>query len=162
MFCRAEVDRGQIGVGGDDANVERIYPENLSDDVSQNRIRALPDIDRATHHADATLTGTATLHLPDEGGAATVDVVNDPSQGEVETVTGLAVPLWVTGGSLSDVKPGRTIVASTDSLAADAFGWEELLERKGEPLPAYFGKSAARKVGDPDWRGHLVKEVQVG
>src|SRR5204862_6392823 len=32
-----------------------------------------------------------------------------------------------TGGSLSDVKVGRTIVASTDSLAADAFGWEELL-----------------------------------
>jgi uncharacterized protein (DUF362 family) len=67
-----------------------------------------------------------------------------------------------TGGSLSDVKPGRTIVASTDSLAADAFGWEELLERKSEPLPAYFAKSAARKVGDPGWRNRLVKEVQVG
>jgi uncharacterized protein (DUF362 family) len=67
-----------------------------------------------------------------------------------------------TGGSLSDVKAGRTIVASTDSLAADAFGWEELLERKGEPLPAYFAKSAARKVGDPAWRNRLVKEVQIG
>jgi uncharacterized protein (DUF362 family) len=67
-----------------------------------------------------------------------------------------------TGGSLSDVKPGRTIVASTDSLAADAFGWEELLERKGEPLPTYFAKSAARKAGDPGWRSRLVKEVQIG
>jgi uncharacterized protein (DUF362 family) len=67
-----------------------------------------------------------------------------------------------TGGSLSDVKPGRTIVASTDSLAADAFGWEELLERRSEPLPAYFAKSAARKVGDPAFRNRLVKEVQVG
>jgi uncharacterized protein (DUF362 family) len=67
-----------------------------------------------------------------------------------------------TGGSLSDVKAGRTIVASTDSLAADAFGWEELLERKGEALPAYFAKSAARKVGDPAWRARLVKEVSVG
>jgi uncharacterized protein (DUF362 family) len=67
-----------------------------------------------------------------------------------------------TGGSLSDVKPGRTIVASTDSLAADAFGWEELLERKSEPLPAYFAKSAARKVGDPAFRERLIKEVQVG
>jgi uncharacterized protein (DUF362 family) len=67
-----------------------------------------------------------------------------------------------TGGSLADVKVGRTIVASTDSLAADAFGWEELLERKGEALPAYFAKSAARKTGDPAWRNRLHKEVQVG
>jgi uncharacterized protein (DUF362 family) len=67
-----------------------------------------------------------------------------------------------TGGSLSDVKEGHTIVASTDSLAADAFGWEQLLERKGEALPAYFAKSAARKVGDPNWRARLVKEVQTG
>jgi uncharacterized protein (DUF362 family) len=67
-----------------------------------------------------------------------------------------------TGGSLGDVKAGRTIVASTDSLSADAFGWSELLERKGEELPAYFARSAARKLGDPDWRAHAVKEVQVG
>jgi uncharacterized protein (DUF362 family) len=67
-----------------------------------------------------------------------------------------------TGGSLSDVKVGRTIVASTDSLAADAFGWEELLERKSEALPAYFAKSAARKVGDPAFRKRLIKEIQVG
>src|SRR5204862_5582772 len=32
-----------------------------------------------------------------------------------------------TGGSLSDVKLGQTVVASTDSLAADAFGWDHLL-----------------------------------
>jgi uncharacterized protein (DUF362 family) len=67
-----------------------------------------------------------------------------------------------TGGSLSDVKVGETIVASTDSLAADAFGWDNLLERKSEPLPAYFAKSAARKLGDPNWKAHSVKEVQVG
>jgi uncharacterized protein (DUF362 family) len=67
-----------------------------------------------------------------------------------------------TGGSLSDVKVGRTIVASTDSLAADAFGWDELLERKGEALPAYFARSAARKLGDPGWKARHVKEVQIG
>ena len=67
-----------------------------------------------------------------------------------------------TGGSLADVKEGRTIVASTDSLAADAFGWDDLLERKGEPLPAYFAKAAARGLGNPDWRLTNVKEVQVG
>jgi uncharacterized protein (DUF362 family) len=67
-----------------------------------------------------------------------------------------------TGGSLGDVKVGQTIVASTDSLAADAYGWDNLLERKSEALPAYFAKSAARKLGDPKWSAHGVKEVQVG
>ncbi len=67
-----------------------------------------------------------------------------------------------TGGSLSDVKAGRTLVASTDSLAADAFGWDELLERKGEPLPAYFAKAAQRGLGVPEWKTLRVKEEQVG
>lgn len=67
-----------------------------------------------------------------------------------------------TGGSLSDVRAGRTLVASTDTLAADAFGWDELLERKGEPLPAYFEKVKGRGLGNPDWKSLNVKEVQVG
>jgi uncharacterized protein (DUF362 family) len=67
-----------------------------------------------------------------------------------------------TGGSLTDVRMGGTIVASTDSLAADAFGWEDLLQRKGEPLPAYFDKCAKRNLGDPNWRARLVKEVHTG
>jgi uncharacterized protein (DUF362 family) len=67
-----------------------------------------------------------------------------------------------TGGSLGDVKVGHTMIASTDSLCADAFGWDNLLERQGEKLPAYFERSAARKLGDPNWKGRHVKEVQVG
>ncbi len=67
-----------------------------------------------------------------------------------------------TGGSLSDVRPGHTIVASTDSLAADAFGWDRLLLRKGEPLPAYFDQAAGRKLGNPDWRALRVKEEHLG
>jgi uncharacterized protein (DUF362 family) len=67
-----------------------------------------------------------------------------------------------TGGSLADVKEGRTVVAATDGLAADAFGWEELLERKGEPLPAYFAQIQAAGLGNPDWRALPLKEVQVG
>jgi uncharacterized protein (DUF362 family) len=67
-----------------------------------------------------------------------------------------------TGGSLSDVKAGHTIVASRDSLAADAFGWDQLLERKGEALPAYFAKAAARGLGQPDWRKVVLSEVNVG
>lgn len=67
-----------------------------------------------------------------------------------------------TGGSLADVRPGRTLVASTDSLAADAFGWDELLERRDEALPAYLAQAAARGLGTPDWRSLRVKEEQVG
>ena len=67
-----------------------------------------------------------------------------------------------TGGSLADVRPGRTVVASTDTLATDAFGWDELLERRGEPLPSYFAQSEARGLGDSDWRDQPMKEEQVG
>lgn len=67
-----------------------------------------------------------------------------------------------TGGSLSDVRAGNTIVASTDSLAADAWGWHELLERRDEALPAYFEQAVARGLGDPDWKRQVVKEVQAG
>jgi len=67
-----------------------------------------------------------------------------------------------TGGSLADVRPGNTIVASTDSLAADAYGWDELLGRSGEPLPPYFARAAARGLGNPDWRAQAVKKVHAG
>jgi uncharacterized protein (DUF362 family) len=67
-----------------------------------------------------------------------------------------------TGGSLGDVKPGHAILASTDSLAADAWGWDNLLERRGEALPAYFAQAAARGLGNPDWKRVAVKEVQIG
>jgi uncharacterized protein (DUF362 family) len=67
-----------------------------------------------------------------------------------------------TGGSLSDVRQGNTIAASTDSLAVDAFAWDDLLQRKGEDLPAYFAKAAARDRGNPEWRNVSRKEEQVG
>ncbi|MCA9672313.1 MAG: DUF362 domain-containing protein [Myxococcales bacterium] len=67
-----------------------------------------------------------------------------------------------TGGSLSDVRPGHTIVASTDSLAADAFGWDDLLGRASEKKPAYFDKAAARGLGNPKWREARRKEIKVG
>jgi uncharacterized protein (DUF362 family) len=67
-----------------------------------------------------------------------------------------------TGGSLEDVRPGKTIAASCDSLAADAFGWDDLLGRKDEALPAYFANCAAKKLGNPSWREVRIKEEQVG
>ncbi|MBK8013743.1 MAG: DUF362 domain-containing protein [Deltaproteobacteria bacterium] len=67
-----------------------------------------------------------------------------------------------TGGSLDDVRPGQTIVAATDSLAADAFGWQDLLGRADESLPAYFEQAARKNLGNPDWRSLPFKEAQVG
>lgn len=67
-----------------------------------------------------------------------------------------------TGGSLADVYAGDTIVASTDSLAADAFGWDDLLRRQNDERPAYFAKAAAKGLGNPDWRSVAYKEVLAG
>ncbi len=67
-----------------------------------------------------------------------------------------------TGGSLSDVKEGRTVLASTDSVAVDSWGWTHLLERQSEVLPGYFHQIAKQKLGDPDWKNRHIKEVQVG
>jgi uncharacterized protein (DUF362 family) len=67
-----------------------------------------------------------------------------------------------TGGSLADVREGHTVVASTDTLAADAYGWHELLDRRSEALPAYFEKAAKRGLGNPDYKSLHVKKIQVG
>lgn len=67
-----------------------------------------------------------------------------------------------TGGSLDDVRPGQTVVAGTDMLAVDAFGWDDLLRRRGEALPDYFRRASERKLGTPRWRDLRRKEVQVG
>lgn len=67
-----------------------------------------------------------------------------------------------TGGSLEDVRAGETVVASTDTLAADAFGWDELLGRDPASRPAYLDASRARGLGQTDWKGLRRKEIQVG
>lgn len=67
-----------------------------------------------------------------------------------------------TGGSLSDVRPGRTIVAATDSLAADAFGWDDLLARDPNERPAYLTQAHKKSLGQPDWRTLKLEEAQVG
>jgi uncharacterized protein (DUF362 family) len=67
-----------------------------------------------------------------------------------------------TGGSLADVRMGHTVVASTDSLAADAFGWDDLLRREGQALPGYFAQASSKGLGNPDWRSVTMKEVLAG
>ena len=66
-----------------------------------------------------------------------------------------------TGGDLSDVAAGHTLVAATDPIAADAWGFSQLLGRSGE-LPKYLFNARDRGLGNPDWRNLTWKEEQVG
>jgi uncharacterized protein (DUF362 family) len=66
-----------------------------------------------------------------------------------------------TGGDLSDVVNGQTLVAATDQLAADAFGYSQLLGRTGE-LPQYLLNAQERGLGTVDWRNVKWKEERVG
>ncbi len=66
-----------------------------------------------------------------------------------------------TGGDLSDVQEGLTLVASTDQVAADAYGFSELLQRKTDP-PRYLELARARGLGNPDWRSVSYAEEKVG
>jgi len=64
-----------------------------------------------------------------------------------------------TGGRLSDVKPMNTIVAGTDMLAVDAYGYEHLLERDLAEL-TYLHKAHDRGLGNKNWKDTLYREVQ--
>lgn len=64
-----------------------------------------------------------------------------------------------TGGRLSDVKPMNTIVAGTDMVAVDAYGYEHLLERDLAEL-TYIHKAHDRGLGNKNWKETVYKEVQ--
>jgi len=64
-----------------------------------------------------------------------------------------------TGGRLSDVKPMNTIVAGTDMVAVDAYGYTHLLERDLAEL-TYIHKAHDRGLGNKNWQDTLYKEVQ--
>ena len=64
-----------------------------------------------------------------------------------------------TGGRLSDVKTMNTIVAGTDMVAVDAYGYTHLLERDLAEL-TYIHKAHDRGLGNKNWKDTLYKEVQ--
>jgi uncharacterized protein (DUF362 family) len=64
-----------------------------------------------------------------------------------------------TGGRLSDVKQMNTIVAGTDMVAVDAYGYTHLLERDLAEL-TYIHKAHDRGLGNKNWQDSLYKEVQ--
>lgn len=55
-----------------------------------------------------------------------------------------------TGGSLSDLKPGNTVVAGTDMVAVDSYGYT-LFERR-QPPPRYLAQAAERGLGNANWQ----------
>ena len=63
-----------------------------------------------------------------------------------------------TGGRLSDVKAVNTIVAGTDMVAVDSYGYTNLLGRDIANLD-YIHKATARGLGNGDWKSLRVKEV---
>ncbi|MCE9612654.1 MAG: DUF362 domain-containing protein [Lentisphaerae bacterium] len=65
-----------------------------------------------------------------------------------------------TGGSTADLKPTRTIIASTDPVAADSLG-VTLLGRRAEDLP-YLAQASARGAGRMDVERMDVKRAQMG
>jgi uncharacterized protein (DUF362 family) len=65
-----------------------------------------------------------------------------------------------TGGRLSDVKPMNTIVAGTDMISVDAYGYSHLLKRDIAEL-TYLHKAQERGLGNINWKDTLYKEVTV-
>lgn len=63
-----------------------------------------------------------------------------------------------TGGSISDVKIANTIVAGTDMVAVDTYGYT-LLDRDPADLE-YLHRAESRGLGTTDWRSLNWREVQ--
>ncbi len=65
-----------------------------------------------------------------------------------------------TGGSLDDVVPGNTVIASLDEVALDSFslGFLDLIPEK----VAFLAMAEKRGLGQVDWRGINVAETQTG
>lgn len=64
-----------------------------------------------------------------------------------------------TGGRLSDVKQMGTVVAGTDMVAVDSYGYTNLLERDIAEL-TYIHKANDRGLGNMNWKQTRYKEVQ--
>ena len=64
-----------------------------------------------------------------------------------------------TGGRLSDVKQMNTIVAGTDMVAVDSYGYTHLMGRDLAEL-TYIHKAHDRGLGNKNWQDSVYKEVQ--
>ena len=64
-----------------------------------------------------------------------------------------------TGGNLDDVKLAQTVIASADTVAADAYA-ATLFDMKGEDI-SYIREMAARNQGTLDLGAIKIEEVNV-
>jgi uncharacterized protein (DUF362 family) len=65
-----------------------------------------------------------------------------------------------TGGRLSDVKEMGTVVAGTDMVSVDSYGYQNLLGRDVANLP-YLHKAHERGLGNMEWKQTAWKEITV-
>lgn len=65
-----------------------------------------------------------------------------------------------TGGRLSDVKEVGMVVAGTDMVAIDSYGYTNMLGRDIANLE-YIHKAHARGLGNMNWQDMIVKEVRI-
>ncbi len=63
-----------------------------------------------------------------------------------------------TGGDPSNVKEHNAVIATVDAVAADAWAFENLLERSRDDLPLYLQKAEQKGAGKVDWQGR-IREV---
>ncbi|MBT7096683.1 DUF362 domain-containing protein, partial [Candidatus Poribacteria bacterium] len=68
-----------------------------------------------------------------------------------------------TGGSLSDVADGNTLVMGVDMVAVDAYGYDLLrrIRGAGPSTVDYLELAHARGLGNREWRGLNYKEARV-
>lgn len=69
-----------------------------------------------------------------------------------------------TGGSMSDVADGHTLVVGVDMVAIDAYGYELLREIRGGGGPEtldYLVKAHGRGLGNRKWRSQNWREVNI-
>ena len=65
-----------------------------------------------------------------------------------------------TGGRLSDVKDVGTVVAGTDMVAIDSYGYTHLLGRDNFEDLGYVHKAHERGLGNKNWKELKLKEVR--
>jgi uncharacterized protein (DUF362 family) len=64
-----------------------------------------------------------------------------------------------TGGNLSDVSAGNTVIAGTDIVSVEAYGLR-FLDLKVEDIP-FIMMAEKRGIGTSDWKSHAIAELNV-
>ena len=66
-----------------------------------------------------------------------------------------------TGGRLSDVKEVGTVVAGTDMVTIDSYGYTNMMQRDDFDALEYVHKAHERGLGNKNWQDVIMKEVRI-